>query len=251
MKIEIKNISKKYNNKNVLLGLDLKINQGEIYCLLGKNGAGKTTLINILINLIRQDKGEILYNDKKYEVLPLYIKQNIGVLNEENSLIEELTAIQFLALLGKIYKIDFDTFEQRKNDLISYFFDDSEEVDKKQLSQFSTGMKKKMGIIAAALHRPDLLILDEPFSGLDPIAAKKTIDFINFYRSNDRTVFLSSHDLANVKEVATNIVVLDQCKFIFSGSITQFTQNGLSEISNSLLKMLQPDDNKSIKPEWL
>lgn len=166
-------------------------------------------------------------------------------------MIEELSAIQFLTLISKIYKIKHETFEQRKNDLMSYFFDNAEDVGQQRLVSFSTGMKKKIGIIASVLHKPELLILDEPFSGLDPIAAQKTIDFINFYKNKDRTILLSSHDLSYVNQVATSILVLDQGKFMFNGTINQFTRNGLSEVSSSLLELLQPGDNKSIKPEWL
>ena len=251
MIIEVKRLSKSFNNQNVLQDLNLTINQDKIYCLLGKNGVGKTTFINILVNVIRQDEGEVLYDGESYERLPLKIKQSIGVMTEENPLIEELTANQFLTLIGKLYKINLDTFEERKNDLITYFFDNPKDYENKQLSKFSTGMKKMVGIIASALHKPKILILDEPFSGLDPIAAKKTIDFIKFYRNENRSVLLSSHDLGYVKQVATNIVVLDECKFIFNGTVTQFTQNGESEISASLLKMLQSINNESMKPEWL
>lgn len=83
MIIEVNNLTKSYQKKVVLLDLNMRINQGEVYCLLGKNGAGKTTLINILINLIRQDKGSILYNGEEYERLPQEIKQKIGILSEE------------------------------------------------------------------------------------------------------------------------------------------------------------------------
>jgi len=251
MNIEVKNLSKAFGNQSALSDLDLELRNGEICCLLGKNGAGKTTLINIIIKLIIQDSGSVFYDTELYSHLPADIKKRIGILNEENPVIEELTAGQFLRLSGKLYKLDSETIEQRGDDLLSWFFDNPENVRDKRLSGFSTGMKKKIGLIAAVLHTPDLLILDEPFSGLDPLVARQCVDFINFYKNEQRTIFLSSHDLSYVEQVATKILVLDKQQFIFNGPINDFTANGSDRIDNVLLELLQSGDRNNIKPEWL
>lgn len=251
MNIEVKNLNKKIGNQIVLSDLNFELNNGEICCLLGKNGAGKTTLINLIIKLIIPDSGLVLYDSESYSHIPTDIKKRIGILNENNPVIEELTADQFLRLSGKLYKLDSDAIVQRVDDLLSWFFDNPEKVRDKRLSGFSTGMKKKIGLIAAVLHTPDLLILDEPFSGLDPLVARQCVDFIKFYKNEQRTVFLSSHDLSYVEQVATKVVVLDKQQFVFKGPLTVFTANGSDQIDSVLLELLQPEDQKNIKPEWL
>lgn len=251
MNIEVKNLSKTFKNQVVLTDLSFELNNGEICCLLGKNGAGKTTLINIIIKLIIPDSGFVFYDTELYSNIPIDIKRRIGILNEENPVIEELTAGQFLRLSGKLYKLDSDTIEQRVDDLLSWFFDDPKKVIAKRLSGFSTGMKKKIGLIAAVLHTPDLLILDEPFSGLDPLVARQCVDFINFYKNEQRTIFLASHDLSYVEQVATKIVVLDKQQFVFKGPLNDFTANGSDQIDSVLLELLQPEGQKNVKPEWL
>src|SRR5699024_9007432 len=165
MNLEVNKLNKVFGKQTVLSDLDLKLNNGEICCLLGKNGVGKTTLMNIIINLLRQDSGTVLFDGKGYSNIPVEIKRRIGILNEENPVIEELTASQYLKLSGKLYKLNSDTIRRRVDDLLSYFFDYPDNIKDKRLSGFSTGMKKKIGLIAAVLHTPDLLILDEPFSG--------------------------------------------------------------------------------------
>jgi ABC-type multidrug transport system ATPase subunit len=251
MKIKVKNISKAFGNQTVLSDLNLELDNGEICCLMGKNGVGKTTLINIIINLIKPDSGVILYDTESYFNIPIDLKRRIGILNEENPVIKELTPDQFLRLSGKLYQLDSDKIEQRIDDLLSWFFDSPEKVRSKRLSGFSTGMKKKIGLIAAVLHTPDLLILDEPFSGLDPLAASQCVDFINFYKNEQRTVFLTSHDLSYVEQVATKVVVLDKQEFVFKGPLSDFTANGADQIDGVLLELLRPEGQKNIKPEWL
>lgn len=251
MNVEVKNLSKVFGNQIVLSDLNLEVNNGDICCLLGKNGAGKTTLINIIINLIMPDSGSVFYDSKSYSYIPVDIKRRIGVLSEANPVIEELTAGQFLRLSGKLYQLDSDKIEQRIGDLLSWFFDNPEKVNTKRLSAFSTGMKKKIGLIAAVLHIPDLLILDEPFSGLDPLAARQCTDFINLYKNEQRTIFLASHDLRYVEQIATKVVVLDKQQFVFKGPLNDFTANGADQIDRVLLELLQPGGQKNINPEWL
>jgi ABC-type multidrug transport system ATPase subunit len=251
MNIEVENLSKAFNDQAVLSDINIELKNGEICCLLGKNGAGKTTLINIIINLIAPDSGSVFYDSKPYTHLPVNIKRRIGILSETNPVIEELTAGQFLRMSGRLYKLDSDTTEKRMNDLLPWFFDKPEKIIGKRLSKFSTGMTKKIGLIAAVLHTPDLLILDEPFSGLDPLVARQCVDFINLYKNEQRTVFLASHDLSYVEQVATKVVVLDKQQFVFKGPLSDFTANGSDQIDGVLLELLQPEGQKNLKPEWL
>ncbi len=248
MKIKIQNIHKTYGNHKVLEDINLNIQNGSIHCLLGQNGAGKTTLINLLLELIKADSGVILYDDE-YNTLDNNLKKRIGILGENNPLIEELTAYQYLKLSAKLYNVPASEVEKRIGDLASYFFKDGEL--NKRLSSYSTGMKKKIGLCGAVIHTPDILILDEPFSGLDPVAAQMTIKFIQAYAKNNRSIFLASHDLSYVEKIATHISVLDEMKIIFDGSSDHFTSEGTTNIDNALLNLLKPEKAELEDITWI
>lgn len=249
MDIQIQNVRRYFGDKVILDGISLTVQSGEVCCLLGTNGAGKTTLINILLTLLLPNEGTVAYDGEPYTQLPQAVKQRMGVMSENNPVIDELTAHQYLQLSGKLYKVKADLLQKRIDELVAYFFD--EDVLHRRLSGFSTGMKKKIGLIAAVLHTPDLLILDEPFSGLDPLAAQQSIDFINTYSQKGRTVLLSSHDLSYVEQVATHLAVLHNQQLAFSGPLHTFTADGATHISSALLDMLQPQGHQKKKLEWI
>lgn len=240
MQINFENIGKAFDKKVVLKNINLELNPGNTYCILGKNGAGKTTLMNLLLQLSSPSEGNLLYDGAIQNELTKNLKRRIGAMSEDNPLIEELTAMQYFKLHGKLYGIDRSDLKLRVKDLSTYFFDDPEDLNKR-LSAFSTGMKKKVGLMASVLHTPDLLVLDEPFSGLDPVAAKMTIDFIRTYQNGHRTIFLSSHDLAYVAKVVSHLAVLDNSEIVFAGSLEAFTNEGKNEIDSALLEVLKPD----------
>lgn len=249
MHVQFKNISKIFGKKVVLDDIDLELQPGNTYCILGKNGAGKTTLMNLLLQLSNPTKGGLIYEGASLEALPRELKMRIGAMSEDNPLIEELTGRQYFKLYGKLYGLSRAELKKRVDDLTTYFFDDADDL-KMRLSAFSTGMKKKVGLMASVLHTPDLLVLDEPFSGLDPVAAKMTIDFIRAYQNGQRTIFLSSHDLAYVAKVVSHLAVLDEGKIAFAGSLEEFTNQGKNEIDSALLEVLQPDSKNLDGIEW-
>ena len=248
--IEIKKLTKSFGKNTVLDNIDLKIEKGNVYALLGKNGVGKTTLINIIIDLIPLDKGNILINGKAHNILNKKDKERLGVVGEELALVEELNGLEFLNFIGKIYELPKNTIVKRINDLFNYFFEDEKDL-KKNISKYSTGMKKKIAFCAAILHTPDILILDEPFSGLDPFVANQMIEFLTIYHQKDRTIFISSHDLNYVEKIATHIGVLSDSKLLFNSSLQDFTNFGINSIGSALLKILKPNESELSKIDWL
>ncbi len=248
--IEINNLTKTFGKHTVLENIDLKIEKGNVYALLGKNGVGKTTLINTIIDLIPLDKGSIMINGKKHDKLGKKDKEKLGVVGEDLALIEELNGLEFLNFIGKIYELPKKTIDKRITDLFDYFFEEEKDI-KKNISRYSTGMKKKIAFCAAILHTPDILILDEPFSGLDPLVANQMIEFLKIYQQKDRTIFISSHDLNYVEKIATHIGVLNDSKLIFNSSLQDFTDFGINSIDNALLKILKPNTSELLKIDWL
>lgn len=249
MNIYVKQIEKKFDKKIVLNKISLVINSNSIYCLLGTNGAGKTTLINILSDLIEANSGEIQFDNLNYKYAELEIKRNIGLLSEASSLMEELSGFEYLTFVGKLYKLSKEKINERIDGLVSYFFDDLDDI-KKLISNYSTGMKKKLMFCASIIHKPNILILDEPFSGLDPVAANLLVVFLNKYLNRNRIIFLSSHNLNYVEKVATHIGVLANGEILFDGTLKSFLEDGAKTIDDSLLDKLSKTSAKIKDVEW-
>jgi len=163
---------------------------------------------------VEVDRGTIEIQGKKYNELTEADKQKLGVAMDNIALIEEISGLDYLRFVGRIYKLPKDVLEKRIQDLFHYFFENESDLDK-NIGKYFTGMKKKIAFCAAVIHTLEILILDEPFSGLDPLVANQMVIFIKKYQRLDRTIFISSHDLTYVQKVATRIGVLDKTELIF------------------------------------
>ncbi len=247
MSIELNNIWKKYNgDKQVLQGIDLQIRNDSIYCLLGMNGAGKSTLLHIITALIEPDQGSVRINSAGYAHEAIAIRKRMGVLTQFNQVIGELNAYDYLSWIGLLYGISDEEINIQQNNLLQYFFE-AEENLRRPARTFSSGMMKKLGICAALIHKPDILILDEPFANLDPVVCDKLCELISAYRSESRTVLISSHDLLYVNRIASHIGVLDKGKLAFDGTMKQFTKEDTKNMDRQFLKYLElPDRDESL-----
>lgn len=243
--IHIKGVCKRFANHVVLDKIDFYAESGQCLLLLGRNGVGKSTLFNCMINLIKPEAGEILINGMSYNQYPVKIKELIGVMSDDNPLMPEFTAQQYLEFVGILRKIPKNELQERIETLFDFFFEDRKDIYKRT-STYSTGMKKRLSLCAAVLHRPALLILDEPFAGLDLLSARKLTQFIKFYLSNERIVILSSHDFTHVNHVATHISVLNNGNIVFNDTIDTFTQNGHQRIEQSLWNILSLSEETDI-----
>jgi ABC-2 type transport system ATP-binding protein len=248
--IEIKNVTKSFGKKVILNDLNLKIGKGTIYALLGKNGVGKTTLINTIVDLVPLDNGSILINDKAHDSLDQKDKAKLGFLGEDLALIEELNGQEFLKFIGKIYNLPKKTIDKRIKDLFNYFFENEADLQK-SIFTYSTGMKKKVAFCAAVIHSPDTLLLDEPFSGLDPFVANQMIEFLKVYNEKNKTILISSHDLSYLEKVASHIGVLNGGQLVFNSTLQDFTDFGMNSIDKSLLNIIKPSESKLSQIDWL
>ncbi len=225
MNLQVTNIIKNFKKNEVLKDLSFSINGGQVYCLLGRNGTGKSTIINLLCNLIEPDKGHIYINDIHFNNKQIDLKKNIGLQSQFNQLIEELNTIDFLEMIGLIYKMGKKDITIRRKELIDYFFDEGEDISK-IIKTYSTGMQKKVSLCAAFLHKPDIVLLDEPFTHLDTPTCNKLCSLIKTYSNDDRIIFISSHDLQYVEKIATNIGIIENGKLVFNDSLERFTDTG-------------------------
>ena len=214
--IQIQNITKQFSNHLALDDVSFEIEKGKIFGLLGPNGAGKTTLIRILTRITIPDKGQILFNDKLLCEKDL---ENIGYLPEERGLYKKMEVgeqAMYLAQLKGLSKQEAFKrlkFWFRKFEIESWW--------KRKVEELSKGMQQKLQFITTIIHEPDLLILDEPFSGFDPINTNLLKEEILLLKAKGTTVILSTHNMASVEEICDDIVLINKSKKILDGNITE------------------------------
>lgn len=250
--IKVENISKSYDKKLILSSFDLQVQTGECLAVVGANGAGKSTLLNGLLGLLDFDEGEVLINGYNYPEYNNRIRKITGCIPEKSFLIEEISGIDFLYFHATLLGVNRKEIKKRALELTHIFFDDPQAIYK-PVSSFSYGMKKRLEICASLIHKPEILIYDEPFNGLDPVFCKQFIDIINKLKDNNKTFIISSHDLDYVKEVSTHILMIAEGKTAFYGAKEEFfklNQSTLDAFFEYLPK--QSYDEKKIQlPEWL
>lgn len=207
--------------KKILKGINLEVEQGEIFGYLGPNGAGKTTTIKCLLGLIFPEKGEIRILDQPY--LSLSAKERIGFLPENPYFYDYLTASEFLEFYSQLYQIHKDQREERIRSLIRLV--GLEKSAHLQLRKFSRGMLQRIGLAQALLNEPSIVFLDEPLGGLDPLGRKEIRDIITRLRGEGKTVFLSSHILQDIEMICDRVAIIVSGEIINAGKL----QNLISE----------------------
>ena len=203
--IETKDLSKKYSKDYVVNSIDMHVEKGKIYGLLGKNGAGKTTTMCMLLNLIYPTSGEILLFGKDPQKYSKEIYSNVGSIIETPGFYENLTAYENLKVIGKLRGKNYSENIDLALKMVSL------ENDKnKKFKDFSLGMKQRLGIAAAIMHNPKLLILDEPINGLDPFGIKEIRTLLKrLSHEYGITILISSHILSEIENIADVIGIMD------------------------------------------
>ncbi len=203
--VKTTNLTKKYNKTAVVNAVNLSIPRGKIYGLLGKNGAGKTTTMCMLLNLVKKTSGEIAIFGKNTEKDSEIIFPKIGSIIETPGFYGDLTGKENLNLFSKLYHVD-NNFIEQSLDMVSL----AEQKDK-LFKNYSLGMKQRLGIALALLKEPDLLILDEPINGLDPIGIQEIRNLLrNLADQYNITILISSHILSEIEHIADTIGIMDE-----------------------------------------
>jgi len=217
--LNVRNIYKRYSNHHALQDVTINIPRQSIFGLLGPNGAGKTTLIRIITQIIAADAGEILIRGEKLN--PSHIR-TIGYLPEERGLYKKMKVGEQLMYLTRLKGLTrADSLERIKIWLNKF---DILEWWGKNVEELSKGMQQKVQFIATVLHQPDLIILDEPFSGFDPINANLIKDEILELRNQGSTIIFSTHRMESVEELCDHIALIDQSKKILDGPTRQIKE---------------------------
>lgn len=231
--IKIEDLYKSYGENEVLKGLDIDIEEGEIYGFLGPNGAGKTTAIQIVLGLIRPDEGKITINDIDVLDGDVDVRKMIGYLPEKISMYDNLTVRENLKFLCELKGCPIDDLDGMLSDFDMVGWND------KKLSSLSKGMLQSVGFVQAMIGDPDILILDEPTSGLDPKVRKWVKDKILRLKEKGKTILLSSHILSEVQELCDRVGVIKDGEIIAEGEVETFFDD-LKMVPKLVLQVEEP-----------
>jgi ABC-2 type transport system ATP-binding protein len=197
---------RKFGKSTAVDGLDLAIRPGEFYGLLGQNGAGKTTTIRMIVGLLRPTEGRAGIGSHDTWRQPLEVKRRIGVLPEEFNLYERLTGAELLDFSAAMHNLDRTEAVDRRTELLELL--DLTEDAGKLVGDYSRGMRKKVALAAAIIHRPEVLFLDEPFEGVDAVSARLIQHLLQRYTANGATVVFSAHEMHLVERLCTRIGIM-------------------------------------------
>ena len=218
--LEVKNVSKNYGNLKAVDNLSFNVEKGEILGLLGLNGAGKTTTFRMILGLIDDYTGSILLDNKKIDYS---VTDRIGFLTEERSLLTKLTVLEQIKFYGVLKGMEEEVIEKK----LDYYLDlfKIKDYKNKKIKELSKGNQQKIQFISAIIHEPKLLILDEPFSGLDPINVEMFKNVIMNLKKKGTSIIFSTHRMEHVELFCDKIVILVKGKNVLSGYLKDIKEN--------------------------
>ena len=226
--IYIQGLTKRFGKIQALNGLDMQVNYGDIYGFLGPNGSGKSTTIRILMSLVKHDSGDVKIFGKNIQKFRGEILPRVGALIERPDFYEHMSAEINLSIMAK-----YSRFKAGKDEIYNTLnLVGLAGREKDKVGSYSDGMKQRLGIAQALIHRPDLLILDEPFNSLDPQGVKDVRNLIiKLNKEKNVTVLISSHKLDEIEKLTNKIVLISKGKTVAEGNLEELLSKGMSKVS--------------------
>ncbi len=224
MIVQMKDVLKRYNGERLALDyLSLNVNKGEVVGLLGPNGAGKTTAINAIVGLLDVDEGQLDVFGKKQNGNNRDLRKRIGLVTQEITVYEDLSAYENLRFFGKLYGLKGDHLEARI-EKVAQLIGLSDRL-KDLPKRYSGGMKRRLNIGCALLHEPELIIMDEPTVGIDPQSRNYIIEFVkDIAKQSDTAIIYTSHYIEEVQTVSDRVYIIDQGHIIASGTVNELIE---------------------------
>jgi ABC-2 type transport system ATP-binding protein len=220
--IQVKDLYKSFGDIQAVQGVSFDVQQGEIFSLLGPNGAGKTTTISMLSTLLRPDQGDALVMGKSILSDPMGVKSVLGFVPQEIALYEDLSARENLTFWGKMYGLRGAALKSRVNEVLEII--GLTDRAGGRVSKFSGGMKRRVNIGVALLHKPKVIYMDEPTVGIDPQSRRNILDSVVALKNQGMTVLYTTHNMEEAQELSNQIAIMDHGKLIACGSHAQLVK---------------------------
>ena len=217
--IEIKNVTKKYGDVTAIKNITFDVNDGEIFAFIGHNGAGKTTLIKSIVGIHSFNEGDILINGKSIKTDPIACKKEMAFVPDNPELYEQMKAIDFINFICDMYEVPQETREQNIKKYAKMF--EIEDKLNDTIESFSHGMKQKIALISALAHDPKVLVMDEPFVGLDPKAVFDVKEIMNEMVKEGKIIFFSTHILDVAEKLCSRVAIIKKGELVKVGSMEE------------------------------
>jgi ABC-2 type transport system ATP-binding protein len=233
--IRVHELRKVYGLKAAVDGLNLEVPRGSFFGFLGPNGAGKTTTIRMLMGLAPPTSGSMELLGLAMPEHAVEIKSRIGLAPDESLLFDQLTGAEYLEFVGRMYSLDRRVARARAGELMQLFQLDT--ASKKLIGEYSKGMRKRVAMGAALIHRPELFLMDEPFEGVDAVGARLMKDILQEQVRHGATVFLTSHVLEVVERLCDRVAIIDDGKLVLSGSMAEL-RSGAETLEDAFVRVV-------------
>ena len=248
--VELRDITKRYNEIVAVNSLNLAIGTGEIFGLLGPNGSGKSTTLKMLLGLVQPTGGSVTVLGLDVQNKPVEVKRLVGYVPESPNIYEFLTGIEYLDFIADIYGVPTNEKQQRIAEYLKALQLEGREGD--MINSYSDGMKKKISLISAFLHKPKLLILDEPLNALDPRSARIVKDFLHELKAQGVTTIMSTHVLEIAEALCDRIGIMYQGNLLALGNMDELRQRASlpkSGLEDIFLKLTGTEDLRAVVEE--
>ncbi len=245
--VRTRDLRKVYGTKPAVAGLDLDVPRGCFFGFLGPNGAGKTTTIRMLMGLAPPTSGTIELLGLPMPAASLEIKQRIGLVPDESLLFDHLTGLEFTEFVGRMYGLPRPLAIERARELMALFELDGE--PRKLIADYSKGMRKRVAMAAALIHRPELFLLDEPFEGVDAVGARLMKEILLEQVRHGATVFLTSHVLEVVERLCDRVAIIQEGKLVLTGTMADLRRG--SETLEDLFVRVVGAERLAETLDWL
>jgi ABC-2 type transport system ATP-binding protein len=248
--IVTEHLFKSYDKKAAVVDLNLRVEPGEILGFLGPNGAGKSTTVKILTGLIQPGSGRAMVAGFDVVQQPLEVKKRVGYVPETPALYDSLTATEYLELVSCLHHLEPRSSATRRHELLDLFGLTS--VADQRLREFSKGMRQKVVLAAALIHRPEVLILDEPLDGLDANTAMVVKELLKKLASQGRTIMFSSHILEVVERICSRIFIINHGRQVTSGTSAEIrAASGASTLEEAFSRLTGVRDVSEVTADFL
>jgi ABC-2 type transport system ATP-binding protein len=236
--IELRSLTKRYGSFTAVNGIDLDVPRGELFGFLGPNGAGKTTTLRIIAGILRPSSGTVRIGGIDISADPVAAKHKLGFIPDRPFIYEKLTGVEFLRFVAGLYGQSGPETERRGRELLALF--DLEEWQDELVESYSHGMRQKLIISSAFVHKPEVIVVDEPMVGLDPKAARTLKDLFREYTRRGNTIMMSTHTLEVAQSMCDRIAIIQRGVIRASGTMTELrasAESGVTGLEDIFLRL--------------